>query len=116
MSSPERVKRRSVLLLPTAVLLVAGLAAASGCTVRPLYTDTPAPVEGTVTGSIGEELSIIAIKPPVNRVGQEVRNNLIFLFNGGKGEPANPRYTLALIVSSRAESTATVQVNRQSEP
>jgi LPS-assembly lipoprotein len=106
-------------LLPAAVLTLAMLAV-SACTVRPLYSDAgyAGNVAGasTATGSIGAELSTVAIKPVHNRVGQEVRNHLIFLFNGGQGEPANPRYTLDLLVSSVSEATANIQVNDQNEP
>ena len=35
-------------------------------------------------------LASIGIKPVETRYGQEVRNQLIFLFGGGAGEPANP--------------------------
>jgi LPS-assembly lipoprotein len=100
--------------LPAVALVAAGLAAASGCTVQPLYYAAPA--TGPITSSIGSELSSISIKPPTNRIGQEVRNHLIFLFGGGKGQPATPRYTLDLVVVASTDSTATIQVNDQDEP
>ena len=34
------------------------------------------------------------------RYAQEVRNHLIFLFNGGSGQPAAARYTLTLVVTA----------------
>lgn len=100
--------------LLAATLLAAALAAVSGCSVQPLYSAAPA--GNTVTGSIGGELSAIAIKPVTTRVGQEVRNHLIFLFNGGQGEPAAPRYTLELTVAAGSEATANIQVNEENEP
>jgi LPS-assembly lipoprotein len=100
--------------LAAVVLLAGGLAAVSGCTVEPLYSAAPA--SGAVTGSIGGDLSTIAIKPATNRVEQEVRNNLIFLFGGGQGEPANPRYSLDVNVSTSSEATANIQINRENEP
>lgn len=113
MWSPERMVAGTG-RIPALALLLAALAVA-GCTVRPLYSDS-APAGSMVTGSIGAELSTIAIKPVGNRVGQEVRNHLVFLFGGGKGEPASPRYTLDLRVSAYSESTANIQVNEQNEP
>src|SRR5215475_1352095 len=107
MSSPERGKgftaRRTI--LGAVLLAMAGLASLAGCTVKPLYSDAGYSGPSAVTGSIGSALSTIAIKPANNRVELEVRNNLIFLFGGGKGEPADPRYTLALTVSSISEAT-----------
>jgi len=116
MSSPERTKRLAVRpRLAAAILVVAGLVAASGCTVQPLYSAAPM-VTSSVTGSIGGDLSTIAIKPATNRVEQEVRNHLIFLFDGGKGEPADPRYSLTVYVSAGSEPTANIQINRENEP
>ena len=120
MSSPEQGKRLTARrpFLAAVALTIAGLASVSGCTVRPLYSDAgySAGAPSAATGSIGSALSTIAIKPANNRVGQEVRNNLIFLFGGGKGEPANPSYTLDLLVSSLAEATTTIQINKENEP
>ncbi|MGO4832356.1 hypothetical protein AB4144_08685, partial [Rhizobiaceae sp. 2RAB30] len=39
-----------------------------------------------------------------------VRNNLIFLLNGGAGQPSSPAYTLDLNVVRRVEVAATIQV------
>src|SRR5262245_15700068 len=120
MSSPEQGKlfaaRRP--FLAAVALTMGGLAFVSGCTVRPLYSDVgySAGAPGAAAGSIGSMLSTIAIKPASTRVGQEVRNNLIFLFGGGKGEPANPSYTLDLAVSAISEATTNIQINNQNEP
>jgi LPS-assembly lipoprotein len=120
MSSPEQGKRFTARrpFLAAVALTIAALATVTGCTVRPLYSDAGYSAGGasTVTGSIGSQLSTIAIKPVANRIGQQVRNNLIFLFGGGKGEPANPRYTMDLAVSSISEATTTIQINNQNEP
>ena len=51
-----------------------------------------------------------------DRVGQEVRNKLLFLLYGGQAEPAAPRYTLVLVVSSISEASANIQVNTVNEP
>lgn len=87
----------------------------SACTVQPLYSDGPV-ANGTVTGSIGAELSTISVKPAVTRVGQQVRNRLLFLFYGGQAEPAVPRYTLTLAVGSISEASANIQINEENEP
>ncbi|MHB0951611.1 MAG: hypothetical protein ACYC10_06760 [Allorhizobium sp.] len=65
--------------------------ALAGCQVRPLYDDA----SGT-----GESLGSIVYSAASNRVGQEVRNHLIFLTGGGAGEPANPEYEVNLQVSA----------------
>jgi LPS-assembly lipoprotein len=117
MSSPERNNRLLAgrFSLAAFSLLSAGLVAISACTVQPLYSQRAA-ANPMVTGSIGGELAAISIKPVVNRVGQEVRNDLLFLFYGGKAAPAAPRYTLTLSVSAYSEASANIQVNTVNEP
>ncbi|BCH21752.1 hypothetical protein MesoLjLc_13700 [Mesorhizobium sp. L-8-10] len=88
--------------------LLLSVAAVSACTVRPLYSNAPATTSGTA--SMAAELSSISIKPVSTRYAQEVRNNLIFLFNGGAGQPSSPAYTLDLNVARRVEVAATTQV------
>lgn len=114
MSSPEWIKSMKPLL---AAMALVGLTAVAGCTVKPLYaTDTTPIGSTTATGSVASELSMVAVKPVSTRVGQEVRNQLIFLFNGGNGEPTAPRYSLQISVSSGSEATANIQVNKENEP
>ena len=114
MSSPEWIKPMKPMLAAAALI---GLATVAGCTVQPLYATDTAPVGSTTaTGSVAGELSMIAVKPVSTRVGQEVRNHLIFLFNNGSGEPTAPRYSLSLSVSSGSEATANIQVNKENEP
>ncbi|MDW6021852.1 LPS assembly lipoprotein LptE [Mesorhizobium sp. BAC0120] len=119
MSSPEQGKHfaASRPILAAVALAIAGLASVSACTVRPLYSDAGYSVGAPgAAGSIGSELSTIAIKPANTRIGQQVRNNLIFLFGGGKGEPANPSYTLDLVTSAITEATTNIQINKENEP
>lgn len=66
-------------------LLALGLSALQGCQVRPLYSSQ--------TGTQAY-LASVGIKPADDRVEQELRNRLIFLYSGGQGEPASPEYTL----------------------
>ena len=63
----------------------------AGCQVRPLYS-TPSETEG--------KLASISISEARHRVEQQVRNDLIFLFAGGAGEPRNAVYRLNMSVSS----------------
>jgi LPS-assembly lipoprotein len=77
------------------ILLAAVTAAAlAACTVQPLYAPTAAGV--SVVASLGN----VFIEPVDDRVGQELRNQLIFELNGGKGQPDNPHYRMRLVVSS----------------
>lgn len=96
-----------------AVGLVLGLSLVSACTVKPLYSNPSS--DGTQAG-VTADLSSIAIKPVRQRYAQQVRNNLIFLFNRGAGQPAVAAYTLTLVVTSRHESAAVVQVGDDNEP
>ncbi|WP_367717262.1 LPS assembly lipoprotein LptE [Nitratireductor sp. GISD-1A_MAKvit] len=99
------------------VSMLAGLAlaliAASGCTVRPLMATPDANSSGIATST---DLSSITISPVDTRYGQEVRNHLIFLLNGGSGQPANARYTLDLSVTRSSSAAARVQVRTDNEP
>nr|WP_242224147.1 LPS assembly lipoprotein LptE [Shinella zoogloeoides] len=64
----------------------------AGCQVRPLYS-TPGGTEG--------KLASISISEAGDRVEQQVRNDLIFLFAGGAGEPQNAVYHLEMDVTVR---------------
>jgi LPS-assembly lipoprotein len=75
------------------------MAIASACTVRPLYSNTVAP---GVTETTVAAYPSIDIKPVQTRYAQEVRNHLIFMLNGGAGQPANPQYSLDLGVTEVA--------------
>lgn len=96
-----------------AVFVLLGLPLASACTVKPLYSNPSS--DGTQAG-VTADLSSIAIKPVEQRYAQQVRNNLIFLFNKGAGQPAAAAYTLTLVVTAVHESAAVVQVGDDNEP
>ncbi|WP_157928905.1 LPS assembly lipoprotein LptE [Pararhizobium haloflavum] len=64
----------------------------SACQVSPLYGDRSLSASNNVAASV-------AVDPVGDRVSQEVRNQLIFLFQGGAGAPADPRYRLQLSVN-----------------
>jgi LPS-assembly lipoprotein len=80
-------------LLPAVALALLGSLLA-GCTVQPVYGSRP---DGS---AVGRSLAGIAIDPVDSRVGQEVRNKLIFYMTGGAGEPSNPQYRMKLRVTS----------------
>ena len=88
-----------------AAALLAALPLAGGCTVRPLMASAYAP-PGEATAA---QLSSIAVSPVGTRFGQEVRNHLLFLLNGGRGQPAKPRYIMDLSVSARTTAAARIQ-------
>ncbi|UVK56318.1 hypothetical protein DBIPINDM_002914 [Mesorhizobium sp. AR02] len=108
MSLPDREKTELSRLLRRAALagLVGSLALVSACTVRPLYSNAPLSTGSTANA----ELASIAIKPVKTRYAQQVRNNLIFGFGRGAGEPASPLYSLDLTVTEAVDSAALVQV------
>lgn len=90
---------------------LAGLMLA-GCTVQPLYA--PSPKAETVRSAA---LGSIYIEPTKDRPGQEVRNALIFLMNGGSKQPGEATYSLALDVTSVTESALIIQLSaRDGEP
>jgi len=79
---------RRLATIASALFMVAAL---SACQVRPLYAEA----SGT-----GTHLASIGFSEATHRVGQVVRNHLIFLTSGGKGEPLSPQYNVQLNVSS----------------
>ena len=87
------------------------LAALGGCQVRPLYSDASPSSSGVSTPVALKSISVNEVD---SRYAQEVRNQLIFLLNGGAGEPASPQYKLDLGVSSQIISTAAVTVDANS--
>ncbi|WP_308460466.1 LPS assembly lipoprotein LptE [Mesorhizobium sp. NBSH29] len=100
------------LLLRAAVVTCVAFTAA--CTVRPLYGTYVATTSGGA--DMGTALQSVSIKPESTRYGQEMRNHLIFLFGGGKGQPASPVYTLDLGVVAQKEAAAIIQVGDEDEP
>lgn len=95
------------------VVVLLALPFAAACTVKPLHSN---PSSGRAQAGVTADLSSIAIKPVETRYAQQVRNNLIFLFGRGAGQPASPAYSLALKVTARHQSGAVVQVGEDNEP
>jgi len=78
--------------LAIALALCAGAATLSGCGFQPLYGGT------TASGAkLGEVMAAVEINPIPGRVGQRVRNELIFENTGG-GYAAPTRYRLDIAV------------------
>ncbi|RWM16306.1 MAG: hypothetical protein EOR72_11350 [Mesorhizobium sp.] len=115
MSLPDPVKSEAPRLRGRLAVcgLVAVVALVSACTVRPLYSSQPLSPGSQLSASA--ELGSISIKPVNTRYAQQVRNNLIFAFGQGSGEPASPAYTLDLGVTELVESAAIVQVQTQED-
>ncbi|MCB1383347.1 MAG: hypothetical protein KDJ73_10560 [Notoacmeibacter sp.] len=102
MSSSDTRHRR------LAAALLAGLTLLTGCSVQPLYgTANRLPV------APGDEdkrrIASVEIAPVGNREGLEVRNHLIFLLNGGAGQPSDPLYRMKLKVTTKNQTVAEVQ-------
>ncbi len=89
---------RQILLAGVLGLSFIGLQA---CQVKPLYSSQ----SGTEA-----KLASVAIDEPDSRVEQELRNKLIFLYSGGKGEPAKPDYRLKITVDGVASQALREQL------
>ena len=85
-----------------AALALCGLMAAAGCQVRPLYATGPS---GAGVSVLSQSISVNEV---TSRYAQEVRNQLIFLLNGGAGEPAGAAYKLDLGVTKRVTTVAVI--------
>lgn len=93
--------RRSVVAGIAAAMLVAPLVSACGSGgFRPMYAD----LNGT--GGLSEKLAQIEISPIPGRVGQQLRNELIFEARGG-GNPLPPEYRLEIAIRENIVSTLT---------
>ena len=93
-----------------AALAITGFLA-TACTVQPLYAPS-----GPSAAVQNAALASIYVKPADDRVGQQVRNALIFLLNGGSGQPANPAYELELKVSRSNRGALVIQTPTDGEP
>lgn len=110
MSSSDRAVAPLLRRMAVLAAVLAGLAAAAGCTVRPLYGDATSAIGAQ--GLASSRLAMVEVKAEDNRAGQEVRNHLIFLFGGGKGQPANPAYHLELKTTASHSRAATIETRR----
>jgi LPS-assembly lipoprotein len=104
MSSPDRSPsfrpRIGLAAALAATLLVAGCA---GTEIRPLYASGSG-------GATAESLRRIDIAPGGGRIGQVIRNELVFSFYGGAGEPTAPAtHRLDITVTSSSNSVGIVR-------
>ena len=107
MSWSDRVHRRLSWFSRAGAMAVLGAMAlvVGGCTVQPLYGN----VSSVTPGVADARIASIYIAEVDTRDAQEVRNHLIFLLNGGAGQPDNPQYRMILKVTKRSASTVTLQ-------
>jgi LPS-assembly lipoprotein len=83
-----------------AVLVLAFAALTSGCGFHPLYGDTGA------TAETAQRLAAIYVDPiPENKLGYELRNELIDLFDAS-GDPSKDIYRLRVTVNTKSEGVA----------
>ena len=101
-NTTKRSKTRSGRL--TAAVAVGCALILSGCNVRPLYGPT-----ALTDQSLGMTLSDVDVAPIKGRVGQKVRNDLLFLMNGGDG--GGGTYMVNLQVDERYTNTITRTVS-----
>jgi LPS-assembly lipoprotein len=113
MSSPDDEARELMMIsrrtAMTALSFVLLGSVVSGCGFQPLYGSA------AVTGSagIGDELAAIQIQEIPGRVGQVVRNELVFKTTGG-GEAAQSIYRLEIALRESAQSTL-VEIDGESK-
>lgn len=90
-------------------LAVSGIAAcADGAGFRPLYASKEFGGNGAA-----ERLAAVDVAPIPGRVGQRIRNELIFQTTGG-GTPAEPQYRLELAIRESITSTRVTTAARAS--
>lgn len=98
--SSRMCSRRSVFRVMAAAMLIAPLVAACGPGgFRPMYAD----LNGT-GGGLSEKLAQVDIAPIPGRVGQQLRNELIFQARGG-GDALPSEYRLEIAIRESVTST-----------
>ena len=80
----------------SALAVVAGLGLA-GCGFQPLYGSNTTTASGA---KLSEAMASVDVTPIPGRVGQKVRNELIFANTGG-GYGATPKYQLSIAIRER---------------
>jgi LPS-assembly lipoprotein len=89
MSSVDRAKS---LVPPLAAILFAALAA--GCMFQPMYAQTPLFGSGPSLNDALRDVDVVKID---GRIGNELRNDLIYELTGGEGNRSNAPYQLTLV-------------------
>jgi LPS-assembly lipoprotein len=98
MSSFEQSARRNCRHLAGAAMLAGMLA---GC-FQPMYADRS--LTGGTGPNLREAMRDVEIAKIDGRVGQEIRNDIIFELSGGLGNPAGAPYRLNLQVATSSNS------------
>jgi LPS-assembly lipoprotein len=98
MSSFEQSARRNCRRLAGAAMLAGMLA---GC-FQPMYGDRS--LTGGTGPNLREAMRDVEIAKIDGRVGQEIRNDIIFELSGGGGNPAGAPYRLNLEVATNSNS------------
>lgn len=83
-------------------VLSMGLAVLSSCQFQPLYGS------GSAVGESSYGLAQVTVDQVNTRVGQQVRNHLLFLLNGGNA-PLEPKYRAKIRVTAINRTIANVQ-------
>ncbi len=92
--------RRSMLrALVTAAIVAPGLAACGGTGFRPMYGSSQ-----FGGNDLTDKLANVEVAPVPGRVGQRIRNELMFQTTGGKA-PALPQYRLEMIMTESVSAT-----------
>ena len=110
MSSDDRGRTLAHMrLAPRLALLAAVALVAAGCDggIRPLYAPS------AVGGDVSEKMKQVDIAPIPGKVGQRVRNELIFHSTGG-GNPLPPTHRLEIVINENITSTL-VRVTGEAE-
>lgn len=95
---PSRMKPRSMLRAALmAAVLLPGLAACGGGSFKPMY----AAQSGS---SLSSKMSQVSITTIPGRVGQQLRNELIFRATGGGGKATETAFRLDIVVRQRLSS------------
>ena len=117
------IKLGAVFSTTSKLSLLLGLGLISACTVEPLNSSTPdSQISSNVEAStIKSILASTSVKPVTTRVGQQVRNQLLFAMNGGKLKPGgqysvklsikSSSYNLSIDSSSNAPTSAQVAIS-----
>ena len=104
------VSRRSAICVALACAAVPMLVAGCGDSgFHPLYATSP-----LIGGSnVAAKLASLEIAPIPGRVGQRVRNEMIFQSTGGGAEAINPAYRLEIVLTESISATL-VQISGNS--
>jgi LPS-assembly lipoprotein len=93
MSSVERLIAKSRARALAAILLAAAL---GGCMFQPMYAQTPLFGGGP---SLNEALRDVDVASIGGRIGNELRNDLIYELTGGQGNRTGAPYRLTLVAN-----------------